>query len=148
MCSSLKESDKLRPARFRLSTTTSLCRGRFRTCRAVMHHFHFFSCDQSAADHSVEKRQEGIYFFFAVDDFDYEGEVHGQAQKFGSVQPAGFAEAHGATQDGGAGEVQFARFEHDGFVERLVLPLVAFTDENAEEDGVLGDLHINFLSSN
>jgi hypothetical protein len=30
--------------------------------------------------------------------------------------------------------VQFAGFEHDGFVKGLMFPAVAFADENAEEE--------------
>jgi hypothetical protein len=38
-----------------------------------------------------------------------------------------------------------ARGENDGFVKRLVFPAVAFTNENAQQDGVGGELHNVFL---
>ena len=44
--------------------------------------------------------------------------------------------------------MRLARLEDDGFVERLVLPAVAFTDEDAQQGGFVGNLHINRLSSN
>src|SRR5690349_16487352 len=38
--------------------------------RPIMNHRYLLQRHQSAADHLVQGRQEGIYFFFAVDDFD------------------------------------------------------------------------------
>ena len=40
-----------------------------------------------------------------------------------------------------------ARGEDDGFVKRLVFPAVAFTNENAEQDGVSGELHKVFVEA-
>jgi hypothetical protein len=34
--------------------------------------------------------------------------------------------------------MQFPRLEDDGFVERLMMPLVGLADENAEENGFVG----------
>jgi hypothetical protein len=42
--------------------------------------------------------------------------------------------------------MHFARFEHDGFVERLVMPPVALADENSQQNGVVWNLHVSFLS--
>lgn len=109
-----------------------------------MQHPHFFQGDESTADHFVEGGEEGVDFFLAVHDFDDEWQVHGEAQDFGGVQTAGFAEAHRAAQHGRAGQMRLAGGEHDGFVERLVLPAVGFADEDAEKEGVSGDLHSNF----
>ena len=68
-------------------------------------------------------------------------EVHGEAEDFGGVETAGFAEAHRAAQDGGAGEVEFAGFEDDGFVKRLVFPSVGFADENSQQHGFVWEVH-------
>jgi len=58
------------------------------------------------------------------------------------MQPARFAKAHGAAQHRGAGQVQFARLQHDRFVERLVLEPISFADENAQQDGFSRNLHL------
>ena len=57
------------------------------------------------------------------------------------MQPAGFSKTHRPAQHGRARQMHFARLEHDGLVERLMLPAIAFADENAEKNGVLGNLH-------
>ena len=105
----------------------------------------FFEGDEAAADHFIEQGQEGVDLFLAVHDFDDERKVLGQAEDFGGMEVAGFAETHGAAQHGCAGEMGFARGEHDGLVKRLVVPAITFADENPEQQGGLGDLHINGL---
>ena len=37
---------------------------------------YFFQRDEAAADHRVEREKESIYLFFAVNNFDYERQVH------------------------------------------------------------------------
>jgi hypothetical protein len=44
--------------------------------------------------------------------------------------------------------MHFARLEDDGFVERLVLPAIAFADENPQQQGFVWNLHVNCLSLN
>jgi hypothetical protein len=106
-----------------------------------MQDFDFFQCHQAAADHFVQHGQEGVDLFLAVHDFDDQRQVHGEPQDFCRVQSAGLAETHRSAQDRGASQMRLARSENDGFIERLVLPAVAFTDENSQENGFVGDLH-------
>ena len=51
-------------------------------------------------------------------------------------------------QNGDARQMHFAGFEHDGFVERLVFPAVAFANENSQQHRFVRNLHINCLSVN
>ena len=46
-----------------------------------------------------------------------------------------------AAQHRGAGELQLAGLQHDGFVQRLMLKFVVLAEENSEQDGVPGYLH-------
>src|SRR3989442_4709029 len=98
---------------------------------------------QSAAHHFVEHRQEPLNLFFAIDNFDDQRQVHREPENFRGVQPTRLAEAHWPAQHGRASQVHFARFEHDGFVARLVMPAVALADESAQQDRVVGNLHKN-----
>src|SRR5213596_29982 len=60
------------------------------------------------------------------------------------MEPAGFAKAHGAAQHGGPGQMHFARLAHDGLIERLVMPAVAFAEKDAQQNRVAGNLHITW----
>src|SRR5689334_25270523 len=51
------------------------------------------------------------------------------------------AEAHRAAQHRGAGQMQLARLEHDGLVERPAVGLVVLADEDAEQRLLARDLH-------
>src|SRR2546426_4438055 len=48
---------------------------------------------------------------------------------------ARFAKSHGASQNGGAGEMHLARFQYDRFIERLMMPAITFTEKDAKQDG-------------
>src|SRR5438309_1695687 len=106
---------------------------RFRS--PVIHHLDLFDRQQAAAHHWIEHRQELLDFFLAVHDFDDERQIHRKPENLGGVQPARFAEAHRTAQHGRAREMHCARLEHDGFIEWLVVPAVAFADENAQQNG-------------
>ena len=75
-----------------------------------------------------------------VDDLDNDGVIQRELQDFLGVDAGGFAEPHEATQHGRTGQVQLARLFDDHLVEWVVIVLVRFTDENAQE-GVFRDLH-------
>ena len=49
------------------------------------------------------------------------------------------SKTHWTAQDGGAGEMLFARFEHDRFVERAMLPAIAFAEKDPQQKGVAGN---------
>ena len=97
---------------------------------------------QAAAHHLVEHGQEGLDLLLAVHDLDHQRQVHREPEDFGGVQAAGLAEAHRPAQDRGAGQVQLARLQDDGFVERLVFPAVAFADEDSQQNRFVWNLHI------
>ena len=90
--------------------------------------------------------QESLHLFLRVDDLDHHRQIHRKAQNLGGVNAARGAEAHRPAQHGRAGEMQFARLEHDRLVERLVLPAIAFADKNAQERGVFRKLHMLCLT--
>ena len=75
---------------------------------------------------------------------DHHRQVHREPQNLGSVNAAGRAETHRAAQDGRAGEMQLARFEHDRLVKRLVLPAIAFPDVDAQQKSVFRTLRNEF----
>src|SRR5579871_4375690 len=109
--------------------------------QAVAQDLHLLQRDQTARHHGVESGQELVDLVLAVDDLDHQRQVFGQPQDLRRVQPARFAEAHRPAQHGGAGEVQFARFQYDRFIERLRAGLVVLADEDTEQQGLLWDLH-------
>ncbi len=43
-----------------------------------------------------------------------------------------------STQDGGAGEMPFARIAHDDFIERQVFPAVDFAEEDSRQNRTSG----------
>ena len=51
------------------------------------------------------------------------------------------AEAGLAAQHGGATQMQFARLEHDGFVQGQTAGLVVLAEVDTEQHGVAGNLH-------
>ena len=110
----------------------------------VFDDFDRFQRYQAAGEHLIQDRQEGLDLLLAIHDLDHQRQVQGEPQDFGGVEAAGFSETHGATQYRGTGEVQFARLQHDGLVERLVFPPVAFTDEDSQEHGFVRKLHSRF----
>jgi hypothetical protein len=86
-------------------------------------------------------RQNRPHLLFCVDNLDDHRQIHGQPKDLRGVDSTGSAEAHRAAKDGCAGQLELARFKHDRLVERLVLPTIAFTNEDAEQSGFLGKLH-------
>src|SRR6185369_3196474 len=108
--------------------------------RDLVHRYH------PASHHSVEHPKERLDLFLTVHDFDDHRQVHRKTKNLGRVEAAGFAKAHRTAQHRCAGQVHLARLEHDGFVERLVLPTVAFADKDAQQNCVVRNLHVSFLS--
>src|SRR5215470_14498110 len=96
---------------------------------AIFDHFDPLQGDKSASDHSVQHWQELIDSLLRVHNLDHDWQVHGETEDFRSVQAAGFAETHRTAQNGRTGEVKFARLEHNGFVQRVMLPAIAFADK-------------------
>src|SRR5690348_2598142 len=109
--------------------------------RAVSQYFHLLQGNEAAADHAVEDGEEGVDLLLAVDDLDDDRQVFREAQDLGGVQPAGMAETERAAQNGGPGEMPFARLEHDRLVERTVLASLVLADEDPQQNGVPWDLH-------
>src|SRR3989442_201661 len=113
------------------STIIAVRRGRF--FAPVIDHLDLLHRQQSAAQHLLEHRQELLNLYFAIDNFDDQRKVHREPQNFRGVQPTRLAEAHSPAQHSRASEVQFARFEHDSIVERLVSTAVDFTDGDEQQ---------------
>jgi hypothetical protein len=44
--------------------------------------------------------------------------------------------------------MHFARLEHQRLIERLVFPAVSFTNKNAQQHGVMGEMHMKSLLLN
>jgi hypothetical protein len=42
-------------------------------------------------------------------------------------------------------QARFARFEHNGFVERFGLPAAALADKNSQQHGVVREVHTSVL---
>jgi hypothetical protein len=108
-----------------------------------------FSVVTSAIPIMPSMVDECVDLFLAVDDLDDERQVLRQADDLGRVQHARMSEAHGTAQDGGPGDMHLPGFEHDRLVERLVIGLVGFADEDAQQHGVagewLGQIHFMLL---
>ena len=82
---------------------------RFLRFSAVMNGLDLLHRDQASGDHLVELGQEFVDLLFTVDDLDHQRQIVGEAQDFCGMHPTGPAEAHGTSQDGGSGEMLFAR---------------------------------------
>jgi hypothetical protein len=52
----------------------------------IANRFRSFERDEAAAHHFIKHRQERVYLFLGVHDFNYNWKVHGQAKDFRSVQ--------------------------------------------------------------
>src|SRR5882724_772481 len=109
---------------------------------AVLQHLHLLQRDQAAAHHAVEDRQELVDLLLALDDLDDDRQVFRQSQDLRRVQPARVAIAHWAAQDCRSRQVHLARLQHDGFVERLVLVAIIFAEEDAQQYGLVRQLHV------
>lgn len=111
----------------------------------VIQHAHFFHRHQPAAQHGLDPGQVLPDFPLVIDDFHHQGQIHRELQDFGGVQAAGFSKSHRSAQDGGPSQSLLARLEHNGLVERAVLPPVAFTDEHPQQNTFLRQLHVSVL---
>ena len=109
---------------------------------AVLQHLHIFERNQAVEHHYVQMRQQAIEFLFGIDDFDDHRQVHRKPQNFRCVQVTVGAETHWTTQDRGASQPKFARLQHNRFVKRLVMPAVAFADEDAEQFSTFRNFHV------
>src|SRR6267378_8216589 len=107
----------------------------------VFQNFHRLERYQPASHHLVQQRKEGLNLLLTVDDLDHQRQVHGKPQNLGRVKPAGFAETHRSTEHRCAGQVLLTRFQDNGFVQGFVFPSVTFADEDAEQNGIVWDLH-------
>jgi hypothetical protein len=106
---------------------------------------HLLQGDQPARHHAIQDGQECVDVVLAVDNLDQQRQVFREPQDFRGVQPARLAEPHRTAQHGGAGEVQLARLHHDRFIERPAVAMVALADEDAERNGLIGNLHGQLL---
>jgi hypothetical protein len=57
------------------------------------------------------------------------------------MHSTGGAESNRHAQYRRAGEMQLARFDYDRFVQRAMLPLVAFANENSKQNSVFWNIH-------
>src|SRR5215210_54862 len=103
------------------------------TLRSGAKHLHILKRHQTFRRHLVEVRQEDVKLFFSIHDLDHERQIAGEPQDLRGVQMALCSEAHGAAQHRRARQSEFACLQHDGLVERLVMPAVALAEENTEQ---------------
>jgi hypothetical protein len=54
------------------------------------------------------------------------------------------AEADMSSQDSRASQMHFTRLQDDGFVQRQMLELIVFTEENTQQYGIVRKLHHNY----
>src|SRR6266852_1051463 len=101
----------------------------------------FFEGDEAAVDPFVEARENFFDALGRFDDFEDDGKILRQAQKFIRVIDAGAAVAADATNDGGTGEAFFTEHLDDGVVESFAVPFVGFADMDAHQ----GALTFEFL---
>src|SRR5947209_20301534 len=81
--------------------------------------------------------------FGVLDYFDDDGEVRGQPEDFVGVIDAGAAITGYTAQHGNAGEAFLAQHLDDGFVQRLAMPLVGFSDVNAHQSALAFKLFVS-----
>src|ERR1700722_12848274 len=101
--------------------------------RAVEDYADFFQGDQAAADHLVELGQDLFDALAGFDDFNDDGEILREPKHFVGVAAPVAAQAADAAQDGGTAEFFAAQQLDDGFIERLAVPAVGFTDVDAHQ---------------
>src|SRR5438874_8347047 len=75
----------------------------------ILQDLYLLQGDQAARHHAIQDGQECIDVVLAVDDLDQQRQVFREPQDFGRVEAARLAEAHGAAQHGGAGQMPLAR---------------------------------------
>ena len=80
-------------------------------------------------------------FSVEIDNLHDDRQILRQPQNLGGVDAAGMPEAGLAAQHGRAAKMQFARLQYDGFVQGQTAGLVVFAEVDAEQYGVVGNLH-------
>src|SRR5436190_14859610 len=60
------------------------------------------------------------------------------------MHAARFAEAHRTAQSRRAGQMHFARFQNDRFVEWPVFMAIALTDKDAQQSGFVWNFHSSY----
>src|SRR5712664_2432597 len=108
---------------------------------AVLQHLHFLERHQSATHHFFERRQESINLFLLIHDFDDYRQVIREPQDLRGVQLALPAEAHRSTKHGAPGKLHFARFQHDGLIERTSAEFVVLAGEYPQQDSFFRHFH-------
>ena len=85
--------------------------------------------------------KERIDLFPRVDDFDDDRQILRQAKNLRGVDAGGVTETDLAAQHRRAGKVHLPRFQDDSFIQRQRPVLVIFAEKDAEQDGVMRNLH-------
>src|SRR3954451_3700772 len=127
------------PQRSALTGTLLLLR------RAIEDHSDLFQRDQAPFDHLIEARQQLFDAFGVLDYFDDDWEILGQSEDFVGVIDAGAAITGYTAQHGRAGKALLAQHLDDGFVQRLAMPLVGFSDVDAHQSALAFKLFVSHM---
>lgn len=98
--------------------------------------FYVVDCYQAFLEHCVKVRQKFLNVFLAIDDFDQDGEVGGQINQAGRVNPAVGSVSHASMKYGSAGKVKLFCLENEFAIERFSMPGIRFADIDAKTFGV------------
>lgn len=101
--------------------------------RAVKNYADLFECDQAAADHLVELRQDALDSLSEFDNFDHDRQVLRQPEDFVGVVNARRTVSADAAENGCAAELLPAKQLDDGFLKRFTVPAVGFSNVNTHE---------------
>ncbi len=92
-----------------------------------------FHGDEPASHHFFQFRQEGYDFRGLVHDLHDDRQIKGEPQDMCSMEVSRPAVAHRAPQHRGAGQMQFARSQHDSSVKRAMHVFIGFPKEYPEK---------------
>src|SRR5674476_479442 len=104
-----------------------------RRMRPICDHIDLLEGDESAADHSVELREDGVDSFRSLDALHDDWQI--ERQHFDAIRadPGAGAEAHDRAKDSGTRVVVSAKQLDDGGVERLAFELVTLSDVDSHQ---------------
>src|SRR5579883_1344189 len=91
--------------------------------------------NQAVVKHAFDRVNGSRYFLRGIDDGDHDGQVARDMEEALFVLVTLGAIAEDASINRSAGDLEHTQFFYDGVVERLAVPFVGFTDEDAQQLG-------------
>jgi hypothetical protein len=111
--------------------------------RTILKNLNLLGGHETARHHAIKYGQERVDLFLCVDDLDHNWQILREAQDLRGMNVARMAEPDMSPQDRSTAKSHLARLQYNRLVERQVIEFVIFAEENTEQHGIAGNLHVH-----